>query len=386
MTFRPRRGRGGTETGASRAPALALASVLLFTSTSTNALGATPPSRVVLVRERGADPVIDRAEVRLAAELRSAGFDVEEKVAESDDEARQLVEEPGEEGPFATVLLRRAGARAATEVWVADHVTKKTVVRRFGTQGGDNSDRTLALRVVELMRASLVEPLVLPSSADAEPVPAPSAAPAPSTTVPAPPPDVLRWTRAALRGEPPPPSPRVGFAFGLVGGYAGPDVAPSVGPQLRVVWHATRAWSVGLLGATTVFGGDAPVRNQGTAHLRQDLGLVELGFELPTDAPVHFLASAGVGAYHLYGSGDANSSAGFKSLNDDIWTALVALGGGIRWRLTSAASLVVDVREVLALPRPVVDFASPVPGAPAERVAETMFPGTLVGLSLAADL
>jgi hypothetical protein len=382
MTVRPRLGRGGISRGASGAAArvaVALGCALGVASMSTNAVGASPPSRVVLVRERGADPVIDRAEVRLGAELRAAGFEVDEKVAESDDEARKLVEEPGEEGPFATVLLRRAGARAATEVWVADHVTRKTVVRRFGTQGGEASDRTLALRVVELMRASLVEPLVLPQS-DAEPTtPAPSAAPAPSATVPAPPPDVLRWARAGLRGEPQPPPPRVGFAFGVLGGYAGPDVAPSAGPQLRVVWHATRAWSVGLLGATTPFGGDAPVRSQGTASLRQDLGLFELGFELPTDAPVHFLASAGIGVYHLYASGDANTGAGFRSLRDDAWTALGALGTGLRWRLTSAASLVVDVRELLALPRPVVVFAG-------ERVAATMHPGTLGGLSLAVDL
>jgi hypothetical protein len=360
--------------------ACALAGSLSLALASADASAAPGASRVVIVRERSADPVIDRAEVRVAAELRSAGFDVEERVVEGDQDARQLVEEPGEAGPFATVLLRRAGGRAATDVWVADHVTHKTVVRRIGAPGSDGSDRALALRVVELMRASLVEPLVLPAAAS-EPEPAASSSATPTTAPPAPPatappPDVLRWTREAIREPAPSAPPRIGFAFGVVGIYAGPDVGPALGPALRATWHATRAWSVSAL-ASTVFGGDVPTHAEGTAMLRQDIGLIELGFEQPADAPVHLLASAGVGAYHLFASG--NATAPYVSLQDDSWTALVAAGAGLRWRLTSAASLVVDARELLALPRPVVQFAS-------ERVAAAMHPGTLAALSLAVDL
>jgi hypothetical protein len=353
---------------------------------SLDAAAAPGPSRVVIVREHGADPVIDRAEVRLAAELRAAGFDVEERVVEGSEDARQLVEEPGVVGPFATVLLRRAGARAATDVWVADHVTHKTVVRRIAAQAGEGSDRALALRVVELMRASLVEPLVLPAT-EAEPSP-PSAGPAsssassataasPPLTPSAPPPDVIRWTREAIREPSATSSPRIGFALGVAGLVAGPDLGPAAGPALRVAWRPAPAWSIGLFGASTSFGGDIGPRAEGSASTRQDLGLIEVAWEYAATATLHVQACLGAGAYHLLVTGDPN--AGFVKLQDDKWTGLGALGAGLRWRMSPAASLVLDARALYALPRPVVEFVN-------DRVASAMNPGALAAVSLAVDL
>jgi len=400
MTFRPRLGRGRfvkLPAGSPRRAACSLAAGLAVSLAGAVARGAGGPSRVVIVREQGADPVVDRAEVRLAAELRAAGFEVEERAVEGNEDARQLVEEPGEDGPFATVLLRRAGGRAATDVWVADHITHKTVVRRFGGQGSDGSDRALALRIVELMRASLVEPLVLPGSDAADstppagpaaPAPSPAPAPGPQTTQAspaAPPPDVVRWTREAIR-EPSSSvaTHSVGLTFGFVGMYAGPDVAPAFGPALRVALHATPIWSVGVF-AGTGFGGNVSAR-EGTAALRQDFGLVDLGVEIPSQGPLHVLGSLSAGAYHLFASGSANP--GYTSLQTDTWTVLAAAGVGVRWHLTAAASLVFDARELVALVRPVIAFGYRTPtGQPAsDRVAEAMGPGTLAGLSLAVDL
>jgi hypothetical protein len=375
MTARPRRIRGA---------AFAIATGALV---SLDAGAAPVPSRVLIVREHGADPVIDRAEVRLAAELRAAGFEVEERVVEGDADARQLVEEPGVVGPFATVLLRRAGGRAATDVWVADHVTHKTVVRRIAAQAGESSDRALALRVVELMRASLVEPLVLPapeaepnpSSPGASPSSPPSAPASPQqpTTPAAPPADVLRWAREAIREPAAASSPRFGFAIGVAGLIAGPDVGPAAGPALRVTWRPAPAWTVGLFGASTSFGGDIAARPEGSASTRQDLGLLEFGWEYAATAALHVQICVGGGAYHVVATGDA--SAGFVSLRDDTWTGLGAGGMGLRWRMSPAASLVIDARELLAFPRPIVEFAN-------ERVAAAMRPGTLAAVSLSVDL
>jgi hypothetical protein len=375
MTARPRRIRGA---------AFVIATGALF---SLDAGAASGPSRVVIVREHGADPVIDRAEVRLAAELRAAGFEVEERVVEGDADARQLVEEPGVVGPFATVLLRRAGGRAATDVWVADHVTHKTVVRRIGAQAGEGSDRALALRVVELMRASLVEPLVLPAP-EAEPNP-PSPGGSPSSSAPptasplqptpaAPPADVLRWAREAIREPAATSSPRFGFAIGVAGLIAGPDVGPAAGPARRVTWRPAPAWTLGLFGASTSFGGDIAARPEGSASTRQDLGLLEFGWEYAATTALHVQVCVGGGAYHVVARGVA-SNAGFVGLNDDTWTGLGAAGVGFRWRMSPAASLVMDARELLALPRPIVEFAN-------ERVAAAMHPGTLAAVSLSVDL
>jgi hypothetical protein len=346
----------------------ALATATLASLTTTEAASAGP-SRVLLVRDRGADAVIDRAEVRLAAELRAAGFEVEERVVEGDDDARKLIEEPGDTGPFATVLLRRTGARAATDVWVADHVTHKTVVRRIGSRGaGEGADRALALRVVELMRASLVEGLVLPPVED-EP-----SSPEPLSPAPAPP-DVAAWTREAIH-PPMPTTSRVVLGVGVAAAFAGPDVGMAVAPEVRVAWRASDMWSLGLIAAGPGFGGRV-VGVEGSATVRQELALIEVAFEPPTGGPVRAFLAAGAGAYHLYASGDATS--GFVGHGDDAWAALGAAGGGVRVRLAGAASVVLDVRELLALPRPVLVFG-------AERVAASMHPGTLGGLSLAVDL
>lgn len=118
-----------------------LAALLGLGSFAAPAVARAEPSRVLVVRERGDDAVVERAEVRLSAELRAAGFLVDERLAEGDADARRLVEQPADGGAFATVLLQRAVAGASTDVWVADHVTHKTVVRRMDAQGsGDAAD------------------------------------------------------------------------------------------------------------------------------------------------------------------------------------------------------------------------------------------------------
>jgi hypothetical protein len=336
-------------------------------------------SRVVIVRDRSADPVVDRAEVRLAAELRAAGFAVEEHVVEGDDDARKVVEDPAEGGPFATVLLRRAGARAATDVWVADHVTHKTVVRRMGSRGvSDAAARALALRVVELMRASLVEGLVLPpSDEDLPPPPSPpSPASPPPPSSPGLPPDVGAWTRDALRGPLPDHPHRVRLALGVAGAFGGPDVGVAVAPELHVAWVPVRPWSIGVVAVGPGFGAHVTAA-EGTANLRQELALAEVALEPPAAGVVSGSVALGAGAYHLSATGDAAPP--YTSGHDDAWSALLSAGASLRVHLSGTASMVLDAREVVALPRPVVLFA-------AQRVAATMHPGTLGGVSLAVDL
>jgi hypothetical protein len=325
-------------------------------------------SLVVIVRERGADAVVERAEVRLAAELRAAGFTVDEQTAESADDARKLVEDADARGPFATVLLRRARKGAATDVWVADHVTHKTVVRRMSARGaGDAADRGLALRVVELMRASLVEGLVLPP-AEEEPE---TAAPAP----PPPPADVTAWTREAVHEPPAREAGSVDVALGVAGAFAGSDVGLAVAPELRVAWRPTRTWSIAVLGAAPAFGARVAA-SQGDATVRQELAILEAAFEPTLVDWIRPYVAAGGGFYHFDATGYANAP--FTNGSADAWTALLAAGGGARLRLTGSTWLCFDARALVALPRPVVSFAG-------ETVAVAMRPGALAGLSLAVS-
>jgi hypothetical protein len=275
-------------------------------------------------------------------------------------------------GPQRMALSRRssyerATAGAFTDVWVADQVTHKTVARRIAAGGvGDPADRALALRVVELMRASLVEGVVIEPSNDSI---APSASPATS-----PPPDVIAWTREAVKR----PHDRGLFELGLgvAGVWAGPELGIAVAPQLRLDWAPSSRWSVGLLAAGPAFGARVAA-SEGSATIRQELALAEASVELGTPGPVvpHFAAGGGI--YHFASTGYPEPP--YTSRSDDVWAALLAAGVGARLPLAASAALRFDVRELLALPRPVVAFAG-------HQVAASMRPGTLAALLLSVSL
>lgn len=131
--------------------ALALASfgaVLGFTRPA----AATVPRIVVVGREHD-DPIVPR----LRAELSALGFDVLEVPSEAVDSTALLSEQTRAHGAAAAVRIVRSGA--GIEVWVVDRVTGKTSLRDVvvpnGPQG--DADATIAIRAVELLRASLLE-------------------------------------------------------------------------------------------------------------------------------------------------------------------------------------------------------------------------------------
>ena len=199
---------------------------------------------------------------------------------------------PATAGSFATVLLQRAAAGASTDVWVADHVTHKTVVRRMDARGsGDAADRSLALRIVELMRASLVEALVLP------PPRAPrglSGLPPP----PQPPADVARWTREAIHEPVAPLASDPAFA-GRGRDFRRPLVGLAFAPELRVGLETDRGMVVRRpgRGPRVRRAGDGR-RGLGPACARSSRSprrpsRPRLG------GPVAVFVAVGAGAYHL---------------------------------------------------------------------------------------
>lgn len=128
------------------------AGALLATSARADEPQAEAASTIVVLCAPG-----DRFGLRLVAELESLGF-------------RATVLDPSTEPASRTALeasARRAGAIAAiravpsergVEVWIADRVTGKTVLRDIANgRGSPELDDALALRVVELLRASLLE-------------------------------------------------------------------------------------------------------------------------------------------------------------------------------------------------------------------------------------
>ncbi|HEY3594962.1 MAG TPA: hypothetical protein VGL13_13855, partial [Polyangiaceae bacterium] len=117
--------------------------------------------RVLLVSPPGAAREVNAALVRVQGELVADGFEV--VTAESAPGATsEAAMSQAESGSSTTVGLFLSPDGSNAELWVVDHLTNKTVVRHVVT--ADESKKllpeVLALKTVELLRASLLELVV----------------------------------------------------------------------------------------------------------------------------------------------------------------------------------------------------------------------------------
>jgi hypothetical protein len=152
---------------------------------------AAPAPRVVLVRPPAAPASVAEALVRLRGELLAAGFEAEVVELPLGADVRESLERlmpPTENGASATALVAVVASAdpGSAELWVIDRVTGKAVVRRVnaGTADSSRAAEVLAVRAVELLRASFLELAVAPPNEEAPSVP----------TAPA----VERWATAPL--------------------------------------------------------------------------------------------------------------------------------------------------------------------------------------------
>ncbi len=115
------------------------------------AAGEAPP-RVALIEDPSDTSILPR----LHAELEGLGLDAR-LVAKRPDEQlpRDLIEAARNTGAVAAFRIVVAEDRA--DVWIADRVTGKVVLREMLPRGAQIDGRVVALRAVELLRASLME-------------------------------------------------------------------------------------------------------------------------------------------------------------------------------------------------------------------------------------
>src|SRR5579862_9679402 len=88
-------------------------------------------SRVSLVRSSSSDRVLREANTRVRAELLDAGFEVVEVDRPPGDPRSEVEDTAPDAASFATIAMNRAANGAFADVWISDHVTGKTVVRRI---------------------------------------------------------------------------------------------------------------------------------------------------------------------------------------------------------------------------------------------------------------
>ncbi len=261
------------------------------------------------------------------------------------------------------------------------------------TQATAASD--LAVRSVELLRASLLEinerPRARPDVPEeiarfagppAPPAPPPSAAPPPSSAAPASP-----WPRArpsrvapsALPGPPPPapslPSPRASLEAG-VAVLASTEGGASPRPLLRIVLHLPLDLALRITAAPSV----APLTftvPQGTVEARQWLACLDLAYTFtPPEARLLPMVALGGGVHGLRVDGIA--APGYVSEHNEAASGFVSLGAGLGVRLTEGLAALADLETLVLFPGRTVGAA----GAP---IAQLGRPAFLPALGLLAS-
>jgi hypothetical protein len=240
--------------------------------------------RVVLVRPPSVDATLVDAWHRLEAELRIHRFDTDVVDPTANEAPAEMLSRVAErERAFAAIGLVRHAGSASVDVWLVDRASGKTTMRTIEVENGSDASSVLAIRAVDLLRASLRE----------------------FSAGTAPPDDVAgvdRWTAGeAVRSFAAPAAPSTSVraeALLLVEGGLG----VAVGPALAVSYRLLDSLEVGVGAAGPLLGAHLDTQ-LGSASTHQEEAWGELRFRVlrasivsagvHAMAGVHFLAAQG---------------------------------------------------------------------------------------------
>jgi hypothetical protein len=325
-----------------------------------NGLADGARSTVALVRSSANDRLLHEASTRLRAELLDAGFEVIE-VDRAPGDPRSEVESAAQDtSSFATVAMTRAGNGAFADVWISDRVTGKTVVRRLEVGAGPNATAILAIRALELLRASLLEIAVKGPPSQAS-MPAPN--------------DVVKWAAPALPSAPAGAVLRgSALSIGALALHGLRGIGLAVGP--------TAAFSYGAgpwFGRFTLAGplvGPELIASAGHAAVRQELAEVAVGWALEPK-PFAVRIWVGAGGFDLHTEGSATGP--YRGISGGVGSFLWTAGVGGLARIGARVALEADVATLFLDPRPIVVLAGNDAGSAGAPSVGASF-GVLVGL------
>lgn len=275
---------------------------------------------------------------RLEAELRSLGLTVITTPMSASDASRAELEQIARnQNAFAAVRVIARGVGA--ELWIADRVTNKTVLREIATGGEstDSSDDSIAVGVAELLRASLME-VNAPGRARGEVLASPKIRELASAS----PRSVAKGSTFWLAIGP-------GTELGVRG------VGASLTGQASVGWQSPAGWGAEIVGGATL--ADAVVeRAEGRASLSsQWIALAgTLGWEA-REANVSARAGLGVMATRVRARGEMAASP-LTTETDTAWSAGPYLHGGPAVGFSSLR-VRLDVGALVLLNSPTIRFA-----------------------------
>lgn len=363
----------------------------LLVALSLTSLARASPSRVVVVQSANESQIVNQATTRLRAELAASGFEVVTVDRGPGVTPREAVEDVGLH-PMATLSIVSTEKGAAVDVWVADHLTGKTLVRRVDieSRAAPSAPRVLAIRAVELLRASLLEAesappespkpsipadverwMKMPSAAPEAPPPSappaspitPPAAPARplvplvplvvppehSPTLPATP--ALRWTPPRSPGISPAPRAAAPGPFAVDLGaamiYHLDNNLPSFGPELRLAYRVAPRWALALDVVGPAFTSPRR-RSAGELTPREELAVAEVAFAPLVPGPVVPLISLGIGADHAHI--EASAVAPYQAHSADVLSFVTTAGAAAQIEIAPRVALHLGVRALFAFP------------------------------------
>jgi hypothetical protein len=278
---------------------------------------------------------------RVQAELASLGFATKEIAVDEGADTASLEAAAKTSGAAAAIRVVRSDKRA--EVWVVDRVTGKTLLRTVTCGPDENATNVLAVRAVELLRASLLEVEANHPSRGDVAVTA-TVRRVVAETHPAAPP------RAPPRPEAPPP-----FAAGV--GFAA-DVLPSLSPafeaQVALAWMPSRL-GVEIFG-TIPLSSSQVCNDAGCAFVTAAMFGGGLRW-VPTSRSARVQPSLGAGFAGVVAHAEGRAAAPYSSATSDAAAAVAYAVVGFGVLLGSHVRIGLDVRAGAALPPVPIRFA-----------------------------
>jgi hypothetical protein len=302
--------------------------------------------RVVLLRPSAPDEVTTMALARIKGELTAAGFDVIVLPQREELPPRNAVETAAPElKPLAVFAIfhdpARIGTSRGAEIWVSDRLVDRTSVERMRLDDAEPSRgaTVLAVRAVELLKASLAEFWSVPER------PAPAAPAEPRVS----PPKIVPIVQPPLASE----GLAAQAAFGML--YSFGEIGP--------VWTPLLALSYGTaegIGARMTVGGlgsDAIVETaEGTGRVQQQLATLEGFVTSRWPGSVQLFASAGVGAYRVGVEGTGVYP--YRGRSGQSWSFLTGVGVGVAAEVYPHITFIAEGEGYWAWPSAVIRVAN----------------------------
>ncbi len=286
---------------------------------------------VVLVRPQARDPELTDAFNRLGAELRIHHFDTVVVDAElGPNPASALEAIAREQRAFASIAFVQRDGSAVLDVWLLDRVTGKVSMRSLDVSHSRDAASLIAVRAVDLLRASLQE--LAPGDKPPQDVVGAEPQPAPEAAIELAAPAEPRWSLAAEAAL-----LAAGSRFGL-----------GLGPMLGVAYRPLAALELGLLAHGTLLGQELDTAS-GRASVREELCFVEARAPVLRAGRLRVAPALAFGAAFLQAQGQPEQP--LIAQSGQVWAALLGLGLHAELRLLTRLSLCASLRALLPAPR-----------------------------------